>query len=372
MGWRRAIQIFDETVTSLEMAAVRNADGEVVRAVIVPVMPVAFAGAGAPTNAQAQAFYLQSQAARAVAVAAVRPVQNYRPTDADLKEYLLKALKYSRNEKYRSISDDAVLNRNMGWTWQQIRSDINNLADRDALDESGPWKRHHSPGPDREGRDGRDDVESNKRAFYEVRGRNGRGNRERSRSRSRGSNSATRRAYSSSREKGLQAEEDAYRSWGAAEEHRDEKQYAYSATTEHRERSRSGSSGRDGGRPRSAMKGANVQFDTAKVTCYNCGGNHSVFTCQSKTCGRCKRVFESVQDRKVHYMDVHKRTSTPDEPRAQRGYFSKDRGHSPARSHNTRSSYQRSPSRSPYRKSYSAEHDDSYDHCCNSNNTEGH
>ena len=49
------------------MALVCNAEGDEVRVVVLPVMPPAVAGA-APTNTQAQAFYLQSQA---VAVAVV-------------------------------------------------------------------------------------------------------------------------------------------------------------------------------------------------------------------------------------------------------------------------------------------------------------
>ena len=359
-GWRRAMQIFDETVTSLEMTAQRNGLGEEVRGAVVPDMPAPLA-ALVPTLAQLLAHHQACRAARLAAAAMEGNVLNYRPSDARLKEYLLNACKRSKIDKYHKISDEGVLPRNLVWTWQEIHADILALADKDALEANGLGKRSASPGYDKD----YSDNERDHRALYEKRGKYNGGYRERSRSRSRGS-------YSASVD---------HTDYEQKNNRRGTEHNAYGAAQGYRERSRSGS----GDRP-SALKSNSVHFEsTYKRKCLNCGDDHAVRFCQSTKCGTCGKKFTSIEDRKAHYWsDHHEEAPQKEEPRSQKGYLSKNRRRSPSPSpyrkpHRANSSsYGQRSSRSPQRKSYSAEYDHDeasgdeeehyeHDHGCSSN-----
>jgi len=306
-GWRRAIQIFDETVTSLEMTAQRDAAGEEILGVVLPIMPAPLAAA-IPTNAQLLAHHNATRAAIAVAAAAVGPTLNYRPTDARLKEYLLKACKGSNIERYRKISDEGVLARNLAWTWQEIRADILALADKDALEAAGVGKRSYSPGRGKGYKTDEDD-EKERRAFYERKRRHSRPDRGRSSSRPRGSYSASIEHGESERE-----EDD-------PDHEREVEHNAYKASEVYHDRSRSDSGDR---RLKSAMK-STVRFGESQMACFNCGGDHPVTSCRSKTCGTCGSNFSSVEERKHHYWDAHQQSSPRAGSTTKHGYLSKNK-----------------------------------------------
>ena len=370
-GWRRAIQIFDETVTSLEMTAQRNAAGEEIVGVVQPIMPAPLVAA-VPTNAQLLAHHNATRAAIQVAAAAVGPTLNYRPTDARLKEYLLKSCKGSSIERYRKISDEGVLPRNLAWTWQEIRADILALADKDALEAAGAGKRSFSPAREK-GYKRDEDDEKERRAYYEKKGSHSRGDRrERSSSRSRGSYSA------SVEHRGLEQEEE------DRDHEREIEHNAHSASQAYHERSRSNSEDRH---LKSAMK-STVRFGESQMTCFNCGGDHPVTTCQSKTCGTCGANFLSVEERKHHFWDTHRRSLPGAGPTTKHGYLSKNRSRSPSPSPYKRQYKSNSGSlhetgeRPPQRKSYSsksgcheateAEMEDYYNYNRSSGGNNGH
>ena len=344
-GWRLAIQIFDQTVTSMEMTVQRNAEGAVIRGAVVPNLPPLLPGN--PTNAQAQAYYAATAAAYQAAAAAEGPALNYRPTDAQLKEYLLAACKRSKIAKYYQISDDAVLNRNLGWTYANIRNDILNLADKDATERSGRGKRSYSPA-----HNGTALVSERERQYGMIEGRRG-GYRHHEG----GGSDYERAAYLG------QTSMSRYRGSDRSRSRSSNSRNVYSAIEARSERSRSGSVGRG----QNAFSSGKVNFrEVGGVKCYNCGGDHIVNQCTSGKCGLCGGQWPNAAERKKHYMSAHHRISGKKDEKTFTGYASRTggRGRSPSpyrRPHNPSNNRGRSPGspgRTPMHKSYSSELDD--------------
>jgi hypothetical protein len=132
LGWQRAVQTFDQTVTSMEMTVMRAPDGTELyqeRRPQLPERPAADAN-----EEQINEYHQQVIAAVMAANELPRVPLNYRPTDEQLKVYLINALKRSKISQYYSISTKSVLNRNLNWTYKDIRKDIIALAQKDIQD----------------------------------------------------------------------------------------------------------------------------------------------------------------------------------------------------------------------------------------------
>mmetsp|Transcript_5125 Transcript_5125/g.7158 ORF Transcript_5125/g.7158 Transcript_5125/m.7158 type:complete len:337 (-) Transcript_5125:789-1799(-) len=317
----------------MEMTPQRNAEGDVIRRPVQPILPPAL-GAH-PTNQQVQAFYAAYQAAVQAAAAAEGPPENYRPTDAQLKEYLLAACKRSRIGKYYQISDEAVLNRNLAWTFREIRMDILNLADKDATEKSGRGKRAYSPSNSGAAlvSSGRDSHHSGVRGDYHV-----------------GDDDNERRAYFGRR----RSPSFTSRGERGTSRSRSRERQAFAAEQAHSSKSRSSHSPDTNHNARNSY---NVSFESNnKLKCYNCGGDHVVSNCTSRACGICGGRFATAGDRKKHYMATHRGGQSSDN-RNHTGYSSREgRGRSPSPYRAQRSgSRGRSPGRTPMHKSYSAE-----------------
>lgn len=261
MGWQRAIQVFDQTITSMEITLQKDEQGNPT----YDEVPVTYPNLP-DDNAVAEEWeqYRYSlQDAVAEARAAIGPPKNYRPTDLQLKEYLLESLRRSKVSKYFKISDDAVLARNTHWTYQQIRQDVSDLADREAQDKAS---------------------QSNRRPHYDP---------ETIRLRSSNSlSSYSQRTHKSHREYESGRRYNDYKRPHSPDSYR----HNNSSTKQHR-RSRSHSADR---------QNHSVTFSNLK--CLNCREEgHMVKECPSLVCGECGEKFTTAEMRRSHWGKTHGR-----------------------------------------------------------------
>jgi hypothetical protein len=299
LGWQQAMQTFDQTVTSMEMTPMRSADGAIMREKVAANVPPRPAPGGDPQLMQEW----REQALQALEEAedAGGRELNYRPTDAQLKEYLLEALKRSRMPQFYIITNDAVRGRNLHWTYQDIRKDILSQAQKDAQEKAlrSGRRRHHSPEMDK--------MRSSN-ALQEYGERRERGRR--------------RRAYSSESS-----------------------------------RSRDRSPERNRERKKSPEKEANVQKKDEKEKCHNCGQEgHRARDCPSSKCGDCEGTFSDPAARRRHWVKHHQaHVQFRPDPRRDRSPKKEDRKRGRSRS----SSRESSPGRTPnHRTAYLAEQSD--------------
>lgn len=328
-GWQRAIQVFDQTITSMEMTLQRDDQGNPIFDAIPMIFPTRPADDEDDDEAWNQYRYNLQDAAEDVHNAR-GPARNYRPTDLQLKEYLLDALRRSKTSKYYKICDDAVLMRNTKWTYQQIRQDVSDLADREAQDNSRQLARRPHFDPET--------------------------------IRLRSSNSSSSQTHKSHREyEGGRRYKDFKRSRSAEFDQRDHRNKAS------RSRSRSHSPDR-----RSHV----VTFDKSK--CANCGEEgHITRECPSLKCGNCGDEFPSAKLRSSHWGKNHAQNSRPqykhmsDQGQRQSNsashqsgsrqpsHATQSRGHETSTRSSSRSR-SRSGGHTPYRKTYYQSSDNSY------------
>lgn len=324
-GWQRAIQVFDQTITSMEMTLQRDEHGNPIFdeiPVIYPTRP--------DVDAEEEAWHqyrFNLQDAVDEAQNARGPPKNYRPTDLQLKEYLLEALRRSRVSKYYKICDEAVLARNINWTYQQIRQDVSDLADREAQDNSRQLagRSHFDP------------------ETIRLRSSN-----------SSSSSSFGQRTHKSHREyEGGRRYKNYKRSRSAESDRHDQRSKAP------RSRSRSQSADR---------RSHSVTFDSSK--CLNCGEEgHMVKDCPSPKCGNCGDEFPTAELRRSHWGKNHARnakaqykymseqgrrqsySSNRHSSRTSSSFVPQSRGREASASDKSRSR-SRSGGRTPYRKAY--------------------
>jgi hypothetical protein len=317
LGWQRAIQTFDQTVTSMEMTVMRAPDGTELyqeRRPQLPEPPAADAN-----EEQINEYHQQVIAAVTAANELPRTALNYRPTDEQLKVYLINALKRSKISQYYNISTQSVLDRNLNWTYRDIRKDIIALAQKDIQDAAYfNIKRVYSP----------DQI------------------------RMRGASEA--RVQRSQRE---------YQHGHRYYQHRVTSSAARSAG---HERSKSRSRSRDRASASSSKYGneGNSKGDSKKVTissitCFNCGkAGHAASECISTKCGTCGGNFDSADERRIHYGQFHAKTARTTGPRGRyhgRERHDRSRSRSPGYHHRSAAS---SPGRTPNLRAHYAECDD--------------
>jgi len=324
MGWQRAMQIFDQTVTSMEITLQRNGRGELIHdevPVIFPKRPHEDAD-----EEEWEQYRFNLQDAVAEAKAAIGPPKNYRPSDMQLKEYLLEALRRSKISKYFKISDEAVLARNIQWTYQQIRQDVSDLADRDAQDSA----RHNNRGPHFDP----DTI------------------------RLRSSNSSSASGYRTHR---------SHREYEGGRRYKDYKRPHSPSPHRHtssysQQRSR---------RPRSHSanqhQSHSVTFENRN--CLNCGQEgHLAKDCPSLKCGECGDEFPTAELRRTHWGRNHSAHANilshniPDREGRRPSYSARQSAARSSRDRSVSSSRSRSVGRTPYRRANSAHSDDQSDY----------
>ena len=268
---------------------------------------------------QINEYHQQVIAAVTAANELPRTALNYRPTDEQLKVYLINALKRSKISQYYNISTQSVLDRNLNWTYRDIRKDIIALAQKDIQDAAYfNIKRVYSP----------DQI------------------------RMRGASEA--RVQRSQRE---------YQHGHRYYQHRVTSSAARSAS---HERSKSRSRSRDRASASSSKYGneGNSKGDSKKVTissitCFNCGkAGHAASDCISTKCGTCGGNFDSADERRIHYGQFHAKTARTTGPRGRyhgRERHDRSRSRSPGYHHRSAAS---SPGRTPNLRAHYAECDD--------------
>jgi hypothetical protein len=294
-GFEHAIMKFDNLVYSMEQTPKRGADGAIEYEDVKPVFPPPLPP-GAAEDEQQEWNQLVGQA-YAAALAQRGPPKNHRPTEEQLKEYILRALSKSKQSAYRNLSVDALREEHRNWTYQSLRQNILNIARKQAVDDGFRGrsnKRRH------------EETYQEKRQSY---------NQERSHR-----DSPRSEAEICDREEGREI----------------------SANVQSRE-DRFGRSG-----------------DTSKATsttrCNNCNApSHWAKDCPEKKCGICGQMFASANERKAHWMDTHRKHVTLQSVREDRRSRSPryvDRKRSKSRSNS------RSPGRTPsYKRNHYSGHE---------------
>lgn len=325
-GWQRAIQLFDQTITSMEMTLQRDEQGNPVYDEVPLVYPTRPDDDAGPVAWEQYRYNLQD--AVDDVTNARGPPRNYRPTDLQLKEYLLEALRRSKVSKYYRICNDAVLARNINWTYQQIRQDVSDLADREAQDNSRMTSRRPHFDPDT--------------------------------IRLRSSNSSSSHGHRTHK---------SHREYEGGRRYKDYKRSRSAESDSHR-----GRSSKRTARSRSSSHSADrrdhsVTFNTAK--CLNCGEEgHMVKDCPSLRCSTCGDVFATAELRRAHWGNNHARHAKAQykymSDQGRRQSYSSSRHSSSNQSSTAPSSHtrrnvgtsersrsrSRSVGRTPYRKAY--------------------
>lgn len=293
-GFEHAILTFDNLVYSMEQTPKRGADGNIEYEDVRPAFPPPL-HVGATAEEQ-QAWNQQVGQAYAIALEQRGPPRNHRPTEEQLKEYILRALSKSKQSAYRSLSIDAIREENRHWTYSSIRQNILNIARKQAVDD-GLRARYHK------------------------------------------------RKY------------DDYETRGARENHREER-LSYSQDRHQDNSSRKGDIAED--RERSHERSASAQSREGRgpttMRCNNCASpGHMAKDCPEKKCGVCDQVFASANERKAHWMDTHRKhiiLQSAHENRRTRSPKYDGRGRSRSRSNS------RSPGRTPaYRRNHYSGYD---------------
>jgi hypothetical protein len=250
-GFEKAILKFDNLVYAMEQTPKRGADGNIeyqeVRPVFPPPLPI-----GAAEEEQ-QAWNQQVGVAYAAALAQRGPPKNHRPTEEQLKEYILRALGKSKQAAYRNLSIDALREESRNWTYASIRQNILNIARKQDLEDGRRYKRKHE---------------------YEPRG-------------AREASYESRQSYRQERD---------YRDSSRKDE-----------TTNDIEGNRSRSASAQSREGRSGRVGNTSNIQSA-MRCNNCNSaSHIARDCPEKRCGICDSMFSSAEERRNHWMDVHRK-----------------------------------------------------------------
>jgi rubrerythrin len=298
-GFEKAILKFDNLVYAMEQTPKRGADGNIEYQEVRPVFPPPLP-AGA-TEEEQQAWNQQVGLAYAAALAQRGPPKNHRPTEEQLKEYILRALGKSKQSAYRGLSIDALREENRHWTYASIRQNILNIARKQDIEDGGRYKRKYES--------------------YEPKG-------------AREASHERRRSYSQER---------SYRDSPRKDEHANDQERS-------QERSASAQS-REGryGKMEEQLRASNT------MRCNNCGQqSHIARDCPEKKCGICGATFNTASERKTHWMDTHRKHVTLRLARGDRRSASpKHDGRERSRSR----SNSRSPGRTPsYRRNHYSGH----------------
>jgi hypothetical protein len=256
LGWSEAIQIFDQTVVSMEMTPMRAPDGTIAYQHAVPDIPPRPAPDATPEEWEQYREDIVNAVENARGARGA-PL-NYRPTDAQLKEYLLAALRRSRISKYFNITNEAVKTRNLNWTYREIRQDILDLAQKDATDETVRKARKRMRSPDEYRYRNANYADRDHRRGY---------------------------SYSSTRRR----DQDNY----------DEMQIQENSRNAHVQSRDAQSPSRDN------HQQSRDKSDTQR-TCRNCGATgHMARECPDPKCGICEGVFPDTASRRKHWSNVH-------------------------------------------------------------------
>ena len=296
-GFEKAILKFDNLVYAMEQTPKRGADGNIEYQEVRPVFPPPL-HVGA-TEEEQQAWNQQVGVAYAAALAQRGPPKNHRPTEEQLKEYILRALGKSKQAAYRNLSIDALREESRNWTYASIRQNILNIARKQDLEDGRRYKRKFEP---YEPKGAREAIQENRRSYSQE------------------------RSCRDSSRKNEQLND-----------------HERSASAQSRE-----------GRYSKTEEGPRVPYT---MRCNNCGQpSHIARDCPERKCGICGATFSSASERKTHWMDTHRKHVTLRLARGDRRSASpkyEGRGRSKSRSNS------RSPGRTPsYRRNHYSGHTD--------------
>lgn len=297
LGFEQAVLKFDGLVSAMAQTPKRGPDGNIEYHPTQPVLPDPL-----PLDATEQQrleWRIAVGQAYEVAMATRGPAKNHKPSDEQLKEYILCMLGKSKQAAYRNLYTDAVKEENRAWTWESIRQNILNIAKQQARDRgSRGYKRRYDYGE--------------------------------------------------------------YK--GAHEAHRESKRtrhhegrYADSSRKDMFEEERSRSRSRSASSQQRDQRHSHPGEQQAK--CNNCGNRgHFAKDCPEPKCGICGQKFNTATERKVHWIDTHRKhvmSNLSREDRRSRSPGRYDKRYPRSRSNS------RSPGRTPsYRHAHSSSRSD--------------